>query len=100
MTALQVFATGLAHVAQPGPYTGYGWRVQAELDNRDQAAQQLATAPRGTPEWRAADIARRGAESRLARLLNVQPPPPVQLILDDPWLADLYAQYAAACALA
>lgn len=99
MTTVQALFV-LAHLAQPGPYVGYGWRVQQELDARDRAAAQLAGLPRGTREWRAADIARCGAEARLARLLNVQPPPPVQLILDDPWLADLYAQYAAACALA
>lgn len=98
MTALQIFAAGLAHVVQPGPHLGYDGRVQAELDARDRAAQGRATAARGTRDWLAADTRVRGAEARLARLLDVTPPPPPQLVLDDPWLTSLYAQYAAACA--
>ncbi|MGW4695191.1 hypothetical protein ACWEO1_22745 [Kitasatospora cineracea] len=90
MTALQIFAAGLVHLAQPGPYAGYGWRVQQELDARDQAATVLRIARRGSREWQDADTARTGAEARLARLLDVQPPP-VQLILDDPWLDNLHA---------
>lgn len=97
MTALQIFAAGLAHVVQPRPHLGYDWRVQAELDARDRAAPARAAATRGTRDWLAADTALRGAENRLARLLDVTPPPPQQLVIDDPWLTSLHAQYAAAC---
>lgn len=94
MTALQIFAAGLAHVAQPGPHLGYGWQVRQELDARDTAAAALAAARHGTREWLDAQAARVGAECRLARLLDVTPPP-VQLVLDDPWLTSLYDQLAA-----
>lgn len=95
MTALQIFAAGLAHVAQPGPYLGYSWRVQQELDAHDTASAALAAARYGTREWLDAQAARAGAECRLARLLDVTPPPVQQLVLDDPWLTSLYAQLAA-----
>lgn len=94
MTALQIFAAGLAHVAQPGPYLGYGWQVQAELAARDTASAQLAAARYGTREWLDAQAARAGAECRLARFLDVTPPPVQQMVLDDPWLTSLYDQLA------
>jgi hypothetical protein len=83
------------HVAQPGPYLGYGWQVQQELDAREQAARARAAAPYGSHEWRAADAAQAAAECRLARLLDVAPPPPQQLVLEDPWLTRLYAELLA-----
>ncbi|MFE2346439.1 hypothetical protein [Kitasatospora cineracea] len=95
MTALRIFAAGLAHVAQPGPYLGYGWQVRQELDARDTAAIRLAAARYGTREWLDAQAARVGAECRLARLLDVTPPPVQQLVLDDPWLTGLYDQLTA-----
>lgn len=92
MTALRIFAVGLVHLAaRPAVDPD----VQAELNARDKATRQLASARYGTREWQDAHIARAGAEARLARLLDVTPPPPVQLVLDDPWLNGLYAQLTA-----
>lgn len=69
MTALQILAVGLAHLCTPGAPSGWPYRVQDELDARDAAARAEDTAVYGTREWRAAHIARLGAEARLAALL-------------------------------
>lgn len=95
VNAAQILAAGLAHLCTPGPQTGWPYAVQDELDARDQAAAAEQAAAYGTRRWLDAHVARVGAEARLARLLDVTPPP-VEPLPCDPWIDDLYAALLAA----
>lgn len=69
MTTLQILAVGLAHLCTPGPQTGWPHAVQDELDARDAAYHAELAAEYGTRAWLEANVARIGAESRLAQHL-------------------------------
>jgi hypothetical protein len=64
----------LTVLTTPAPHAGYGWRVDDELTARDRAAAALDTAGHGSQAWWDAHIALVGAETRLAALLDVEPP--------------------------
>ena len=74
MTALQILPAGLVHLCTPGAPSSWPYRVQDELDTRDAAARAEGTAVYGSREWLAAQVARVGAETRLAVLLDVPLP--------------------------
>ena len=82
MTALQILAAGLIHLCTPGPQAGWCYAIQDQLDRHEQALADLAAATTADAWWDAhAD--RIAAESRLARLLDVTPPPPAPFDYDD-----------------
>jgi hypothetical protein len=78
----------LAHLADPTPHTGYGWRVDEQLTDRDTAHTKLCTLTYGTPAYWHAHDSRAAAEAKLAVLFDV----PLRGLpeIDDDWaLGDL-----------
>lgn len=82
MTPLQIAVAGIAHVCTPDPNGVWPDDVRAQLARHDRALDTLATET-DWDAWWWANVDRIAAENRLARLLDVTPPPVPVLDYDD-----------------
>lgn len=82
MTALQIAVAGIAHVCTPDRNDAWPDDVRAQLARHARALDTLATET-DYDAWWWANLNRIAAETRLARLLDVTPPPPALFDYDD-----------------
>lgn len=82
MTPLQIAVAGIAHVCTPDRNAVWPDDVRAQLARHDRALDTLATET-DYDAWWSANVDRIAAENRLARLLNVTPPPAEPFDYDD-----------------
>jgi hypothetical protein len=82
VTPLQIAVAGIAHVCTAGRNDVWPDDVRAQLARHDRALDTLATET-DWDAWWSANVDRIAAENRLARLLNVTPPPPAPFDYDD-----------------
>jgi len=82
VTALQIAVAGIAHVCTPDPNGVWPDDIRTQLARHDRALDTLATET-DYDAWWFANVDRIAAENRLARLLDVTPPPPAPFDYDD-----------------